>query len=103
MIKVTDDNFEDTVLDSKRSFLVEFSADRCHYCNVMKNVIDEVAEERKDVDFGVVDVDVEGLLTDIYSIRSIPTMILFKKGEVVARKSGVISKDELEAMIGGIS
>ena len=101
MLKITDDNFDDTVLRAENKFLLEFGADRCYYCNVMKDVIEDAAEELNDVTFGIIDVDAENRIPDLYSIRSIPTMILFKNGEVVARKSGVISRDEMERMIGG--
>ena len=97
---VTNDNFKKEVLESDKVVLVDFYADWCGPCKLTSPIIDKLAEEMKDVIFVKVDVDKNQELAGQYSVFSIPTFILFKKGEVVNQMVGAMGK---EGFVAGIN
>lgn len=99
VVKLTDKNLEET-LKLEQPILVDFWAEWCNPCKMMGIVIDELAEDYDGkVVIGKVDADENSELTKKYSIRSIPTILIFKNGEVVDKKIGVVSKQELMDII----
>ncbi len=95
-ITVTDTTFEDKVLNNPQPVLVNFWAPWCGPCHVMAPVIEELAAEFAErVTVGKVNVDDYPSLAAQYGIRSIPTLLLFKDGEVVDRAIGVVPKQTL--------
>ena len=99
-ITLTAANFEEEVLRSDKPVLVDFWATWCGPCRMLAPVIAQIAEEQKDtIKVGKIDVDEEPELAMRYGIASIPTLKVFKNGEVVNRSVGVISKDEILALV----
>ena len=99
-VKITKDNFEAEVVKAGRPVLVDFWATWCGPCMMLGPVVAEIAEERKDViKVGKVNVDEEPELAAKFGIMSIPAVLLFKNGEVVANSVGYISKEDMNAFV----
>ncbi|RKX78954.1 MAG: thioredoxin [Spirochaetes bacterium] len=98
-IVVTSQNFEQEVLKSEVPVLVDFWADWCVPCRMVAPILEEIAGEYSDkLKVTKINVDEESELASRYSIISIPTMLLFKNGEVVNQKVGAGSRKEIEAI-----
>ena len=96
VIKLTDDNFESEVKKSEKTVIVDFYADWCVPCKMMSLIIDEIAEELGDsVKVGKVNSDENMELSEKYEIMSIPTIMIFKNGEVTKVFIGVTDKNEI--------
>ena len=100
VINLTTENFEEEVLNAKEPVLVDFWATWCGPCQTMGPLVEEIAEERADIKVCKLDVDQEPELARQYRVMSIPTFLVFKDGEVVKRDMGVMSKEEVEGLIG---
>lgn len=100
VIKLTAENFEETVLKSNKPVLIDFFATWCGPCKMLSPVVDEVAEEVDDVVFCKVDVDAESSLAEKFNIMSVPTLVLVENGEVENSSVGFIPKEELLEFIG---
>lgn len=96
----TDENFAEEVLRSEKPVLVDFYAEWCGPCKMMGPVIDEVAEEMKDSWLVCkVNVDEAPESAGKYGVQSIPTLIVFKKGEEINRSMGFKSKEAVKALM----
>lgn len=92
-------NFKD-IIKGKQPVLVDFYATWCSPCQTMSPVIDEIKNYYGDkIRILKVDVDKNVAASNKYKIRGVPTFILFKKGEIVWRKSGVLSRKDLISLI----
>jgi len=99
-LEFTDSNFEDEVLNSGQLAVVDFWAQWCGPCRAIAPIIEELADEYAGTALvGKVDVDANQGLAMQYGIRSIPTILLVKDGEVVEKHVGAISKAALDAKI----
>ena len=94
-IEITTENFEEVVLKNEKPVLVDFWATWCGPCKMIAPVVEEFANEQSDVVVGKIDVDQHPLLASKYGIMTIPTLLLFKDGEVAKKSIGVIPKDSL--------
>ena len=94
-ITITKDNFESEVLNSDKPVLVDFWATWCGPCMMLAPTIAEIAEERDDIKVGKVDVDQQPELAVMFKIVSIPTLMVFKNGEVTAKTLGVQTKQAI--------
>ena len=92
---VTAVNFEKEVLEADVPVLVDFWAAWCTPCKMLSPIVDEAAKEREDVKFCKANIDQESELAMRYGIVSIPTLILFKSGQIAKKSIGLISKEEL--------
>ena len=97
VVTITLENFEAEVIQSEKTVLVDFWAPWCGPCRMLSPVVDEIAEERTDIKVGKVNVDEQEELAMRFGIMSIPTLIVFKNGEVVKKTMGVQPK---AAMLG---
>lgn len=99
IVNVNKDNFEAEVIKSEKPVLVDFWAQWCGPCKMIAPILDEISSERQDVKIVKIDVDENQELAQKYGIRSIPTMYLFKDGNVEATKMGAGSKSALSSWI----
>ena len=98
--QVTDGNFEQEVLKSPIPVLVDFWAPWCGPCRAMGPIIDELATEYDGkVKICKMNVDENSASPSKFGIRAIPTLILFKNGEVVDQTTGAVSKSSIKDMI----
>ena len=99
-IKLTNDNFDQEVLKADRPVLVDFSATWCGPCQMLAPIVSEVAAEKEStLKVGKIDVDEAPEIAARYGITSIPALLLFKSGAVVATSVGYVSKSDLEAFL----
>ena len=92
-IEITDSNFEEKVLKSLKPVMVDFWAAWCGPCRMVGPIMDEISDEYADTAVvGKVDVDSNQEFAAKYGVRNIPTVLVFKNGEVVTRQVGVASK-----------
>lgn len=99
VLDVTNSNFEEEVLKSKETVLVDFYADWCGPCQMLSPIVDEVANEREDIKVCRINVDNEQDLAIKYDVMSIPTLVVIKNGEEVNRTVGLVDKNEILDMI----
>lgn len=99
-MNITNQNFEQEVAKSDRLVLVDFWATWCGPCRAIGPVIEELEQQYKGkVTVGKINVDEEQALARKYKVMSIPTIMLFKNGEVVDKVVGLRSKEDLEEII----
>ena len=98
---VSDSTFDQEVLKSSKPVLVDFFAEWCGPCKAMAPALDQVAEEMSSkLKVVKLDVDQNPTITNKYGIRAMPTLILFKNGEVAAQHTGaLVQKKKLEDWI----
>ena len=92
VVTITLENFEAEVIKSNVPVLVDFWASWCGPCRMLSPIVDQIAEERTDIKVGKVNVDEQEELAMRYGIMSIPTLIVFKNGEIVKKTMGVQPK-----------
>ena len=93
-------NFEEEVLKSEKTVLIDFWASWCGPCRMMSPVIDQIAEEMQDtVKVCKINIDEEQNLAVKYNVMSIPTFVVIKEGKEIGRSVGVQGKSEIVNMI----
>jgi thioredoxin 1 len=95
--QVTDTNFQAEVLESEQPVLVDFWAPWCGPCRVVGPVLEEIASERDDLRIVKLNVDENQQTAAAFEVLSIPTMILFKNGQVAKKVIGAYPKKRLES------
>ncbi len=100
VLDVTDQNFEEEVLNSEKPVLVDFWAAWCAPCRTLAPTVDQIAQEFSDQAKVVkLNVDDNAEISAKYNIKGIPTLLLFKGGEIKDQIVGAVSKDNIARMI----
>lgn len=95
VLEINDANFDEKILNADKPALVDFYAVWCGPCKMMSPIVDEIAEEHPEFVVGKCDVDeAEGLAVQ-FGIMSIPTLLVFKNGELAKTFIGVTAKEEI--------
>ena len=92
---VTKESFKQEVLESKIPVLVDFYADWCGPCRMLAPVIDEISAERSDIKVCKINVDNDSELAAAYGVMSIPSLFVFKNGEVSNHALGALPKNQI--------
>ena len=98
-LKINQENFEQEVLQSEQTVLVDFWAPWCGPCRELVPIVDALAEELTDVKVAKVNIDEEMALAKKYKIFSIPTLLVFKNGQPVQKSLGLKSREEILEML----
>ena len=100
IVHTSDDGFQEDVLNSDKPVLVDYWAEWCGPCKMIAPILSEVAGEYADrIKVCKLDIDANQATPPKYGIRGIPTLMLFKNGEVEATKVGALSKSQLQAFL----
>ena len=99
VIEVTKNNFEAEVLQAKGTVLVDFWASWCAPCRMLAPVVEGFADSHPEIKVCKINIDEESELAISYKVMSIPTLVVFRGGEVAGKSVGVISKEELEQLV----
>ena len=97
--KLTNQNFQQEVLNSSQPVLVDFYATWCGPCTMLSPVIEELSQEASGYSVGKVDVDEEPALAAQFNIMSVPTLMVFENGKVSAVSAGYRPKEQILEMI----
>ena len=100
MDAVTEENFDQQVLQSDQAVLVDFWAEWCGPCHAIAPVLEQMASERSDLKVVKLNIDEQPAVAQRYGVMSIPTLILFKDGEPAAAAVGAMPKSMLEQKLG---
>lgn len=95
MIKITNENFEQEILKSDKTVLIDFYADWCAPCKMLSPIIEQVAEENNDIKVVKINVDELQDIAIKYEVMSIPTLVVIKNGQEVNRSIGFVSKSQI--------
>lgn len=98
LINLSRDNFEKEVLQSQTPVLVDFWADWCAPCKRLAPVVEKFATDHPDIKVCKLNIDEEEELAIKYKVMSIPTLIVFRNGEVVKKSVGFVTIEEIQAL-----
>ena len=98
-ININKNNFENEVLNSDKTVLLDFWASWCAPCRMVVPIVEEIADELRDIKVGKIKVDDEPELANKFSIMSIPTLVVMKNGKIVQQVSGARPKNAILEML----
>ena len=96
---ITKEIYEEEVIRSDKTVLLDFWAGWCGPCRMLSPVIDQIAAERPDIKVGKINVDEQPDLAGMFQVMSIPTVVVIKGGKEVSRSVGVRPKEEILSML----
>jgi thioredoxin 1 len=100
LIEITKDNFSEEVSNKSGFMLLDFWAEWCMPCKMMKPALEEIEKEYKDqIQIGMINIEEQNELAKSYSVQAVPTIILLKDGEIKKTLVGLKQKNDLEAII----
>ena len=99
VLKITKDNFQEEVMQSGKTVLLDFWADWCGPCRAVGPVIDEIAGERPDIKVGKVNVEEQRELAASFRVMSIPALVVIRDGKVVNQAVGARPKQEILSLL----
>ena len=99
-VNITKENFQELVLNSTKTVLLDFWAVWCGPCRMVAPIVEEIANERDDLVVGKINVDEEMALAAQFGIVSIPTLVVMKGGQEAARAVGYRPKADIEKLLG---
>ena len=98
-ININKNNFQNEIMDSEKTVLLDFWAPWCAPCRMVVPVIEEIAGERPDIKVGKINVDEQPELASKFSIMSISTLVVMKNGKIVQQVSGARPKKAILEML----
>ena len=98
-ININKNNFQNEIMDSEKTVLLDFGAPWCAPCRMVVPVIEEIAGERPDIKVGKINVDEQPELASKFGIMSIPTLVVMKNGKIVQQVSGARPKKAILEML----
>ena len=100
MIEINENSFQEEVINYKGKVLVDFNAEWCGPCKMLRPALEKLAEENKNIKVVSVNVDNNPDLARKFNVFSIPCLVVIKDGKELERSVGLISRTELEVLIG---
>ncbi len=98
-INIDKNNFQDEVMNSDKTVLLDFWAPWCGPCRMVVPIVEEIARERSDIKVGKVNVDEQPELSNQFGVMSIPTLVVMKNGKIVQQVSGARPKGAILEML----
>ena len=98
-ININKNNFQNEIMDSEKTVLLDFWAPWCAPCRMVVPIIEEIAGERPDIKVGKINVDEQPELASKFGIMSIPTLVFMKNGKIVQQVSGMRPKNAILEML----
>ena len=98
-ININKNNFQNEIMDSEKTVLLDFWTPWCAPCRMVVPIIEEIAGERPDIRVGKINVDEQPELASEFGIMSIPTLVVMKNGKIVQQVSGARPKEAILTMI----
>ena len=103
IVHVSDATFEDEVLKSDQPVIVDYWAEWCGPCKMIAPILDEIADEYEGrITVAKMNVDENAETPQKYAVRGIPTLMIFKNGDIAGTKVGALSKSQLSAFIDSV-
>ncbi len=100
VLEITSENFEEEVLKSEKTVLVDMYATWCGPCKMQSPIIDKIADEQgENIKVAKIDIDEAPEIAEKYGVMSIPTLLIIKNGEVVKQFVGLTKKEDIEASL----
>ena len=98
-ININKNNFQNEIMDSEKTVLLDFWAPWCAPCRMVVPIIEEIVSERPDIKVGKINVDEQPELASKFGIMSIPTLVVMKNGKIVQQVSGARPKNAILEML----
>lgn len=95
ILKINNNNYQEEVLNSDKTVLIDFYADWCGPCKMLAPIIEEISNELSNIKFGKVNIDESQKIAEKYGIMSIPTLVVVKNGKTEKTLVGLHNKQEI--------